>query len=136
MGKRTWGIIGLVVAVVAAVLAAAYLTGFIIVGDPFSGLWNTEGADTKFKTTGYLIKRTDEGYAFTALVGGEVKGWHPLEQDRRTLSGEWGGERYTFTCQPWSGHLAWSWWERRAPRVRGMVLKKVTGSTSIPVPVN
>ena len=136
MSKRTWGIVGLVAAVVVAVLAAAYLTGFIIVGDPFSGLWNTDGAHTKWKTTGSLIKLTDDGYVFTALVGGKVNGWHPLEQHRRTLSGEWGGERFIFTYQPWSGHLVWMYWDHGNLVVPGMSLKKVTGGTSVPAQTN
>jgi hypothetical protein len=136
VGKRAWIVVGVVAAVIVASLAAVYLTGLIIVGDPFSGLWNTDGADTEYKTTGSLIKHTDDGYVFTALVGGEVNGWHPLEQDRRTLSGEWNGERFIFTYQPWSGHLVWTYWDHDTLRVRGMVLKKVTSDTSVPTQVD
>jgi hypothetical protein len=128
VGKRAWIVVGVVAAIVVGSLAAIYLTGLVIVGDPDSGVWNVEG---KPAHTGYLIKQTDDGYVFTALVGGEVVGWHSLQRDGRTLAGEWGSERMTFEYQPWSGHLVWTSWDhgRLGPH---SPLRKATNDTSVP----
>ena len=128
MSRRAWILVGLVAAVVVGGLAAAYLSGVIIVGDPFSGVWNMQGRPLD---TGALIKHTDDGYVFTALVGGKAVGWHPLRRDRRTLIGEWDAERYTFEYQPWTGHLVSIYRSRGGREIGPLVLKKATGDTSL-----
>jgi hypothetical protein len=133
MGRRGWIIVGVVAAVAVASLAAAYLTGLVIVGDPYSGVWNVEA---KPADTGSLIKQTDDGYVFTALVGGKVMGWHPLHRDGRTLFGEWNRERYVFEYQPWSGHLVWTYRDHGILRVDGMPLKKAADSSAVPQRTN
>jgi hypothetical protein len=129
VSKRGWIIGGVAAAVVGCALAAVYLTGLVIIGDPYSGVWNVEA---KPADTGSLIRQTDDGYVFTALVGGKVMGWHPLRRDGRTLVGEWDSERHVFEYQPWNGRLVWTHWDHDTLRVDGMPLKKATDSTSVP----
>jgi hypothetical protein len=137
MSRRAWVIVGVVAAVVVGSLAAVYLTGLIIVGDPYSGVWNVEGRWTSAGPNGgYLIKRTDDGYVFTALVGDELVGWRPLQQDGRTLTGEWDGTRFIFKYQPWTGHLVWTYWEHDILRVPSLPLRKATDDTSVPKQVD
>jgi hypothetical protein len=133
VSKRAWIVVGVVAAVVVASLAAVYLTGLVIVGDPYSGVWNVEG---KPAHTGSLIKRTDEGYVFSALIGGEANGWQPLQRHGRTLEFENPeGHRVTFEYQPWTGHLVWTNWDR--DQLRGhLTLRKATDDTSVPKPVD
>ena len=129
MTKRAWIIVGVVAAVVVCSLAAVYLTGLVIVGDPYSGVWNVEG---KPPHTGSLIKRTDEGYVFTALVGGEPVGWHPLQRDGRTLEGEYpDAQRVAFEYQPWAGRLVWTNWDHGTLRGH-LTLRKATDDTTVP----
>ena len=137
MKKRAWVIVGVVAAVVIGALAAVYLTGLVIVGDPFSGLWNTSGQPVGAKGgSGYLIKRADDGYVVTALAGTHVQGWRPLQRHGRTLDGSWYGEEMAFEYQPWSGHLVWKYWEHGKQLGPGMTLKRATSSTSIPAQTN
>jgi hypothetical protein len=127
--KRAWIIVGVVAAVVVCSLAAVYLTGLVIVGDPYSGVWNVEG---KPPHTGSLIKRTDEGYVFTALVGGEAVGWHRLQRDGRTLEGEYpDAQRVAFEYQPWTGRLVWTNWDHGTLRGH-LTLRKATDDTTVP----
>ncbi len=133
MGTRAWIVVGVVAAVIVASLAAVYLTGLIIVGDPYSGVWNVEGKPTH---TGSLIKRTDEGYVFSALIGGKDNGWQPLQRHGRTLEFENPeGHKVTFEYQPWTGHLIWTNWDRGKLRGR-LTLRKATDDTSVPKPVD
>ena len=133
MSRRVWIIVGVVAAVVVASPAAVYLTGLVIVGDPYSGVWNVEGTPAH---TGSLIKQTDDGYLFTALVGGEAVGWHPLQREGRTLEGEYPeAQRVTFEYQPWSGRLVWTNWDHGTLRGH-LTLRKATDDTSVPKPVD
>jgi hypothetical protein len=133
VSKRAWIIVGVVTAGVVASLAAVYLTGLVIVGDPYSGVWNVEG---KPEHTGSLIKQADGGYLFTALVGGEAVGWHPLQRNGRTLEGEYPeAHRVTFEYQPWSGRLVWTNWDHGTLRGH-LTLKKATDDTSVPKPAD
>ena len=131
-----------IVTAVVAVLAAAYLTGFIIIlGDPFSGVWNTDPAatlspagtwiaDGPNASSGVVIKRTSSGYVYTMVAGTTTNGWHPLERDGRVLDSKASGA--TFEYQPWSGHLVFTDQPPHTRRLGPLVLKKVTDSTSIP----
>lgn len=134
MSRRARAIVGVVAAGVVAALAAAYLTGFIIVGDPYSGVWNVEG---QWNATGFnggsLIKQTDSGYVFTYVQGTKEMGWHPLQRHGRSLEGEYGdAQRVIFEYQPWTGHLVWTWHDHGLLRVPRLPLKKATDSTSVP----
>jgi hypothetical protein len=123
-------------AVVIGALAVVYMTGLVIVGDPFSGLWNTTGQPVGAQGgSGYLIKQTDDGYAVTALAGTHVQGWRPLQRDGRTLHGKWYGEEMTFAYQPWSSHVAFTFRDHGKILAR-MTFKKATDSTVVPAEVN
>lgn len=136
MSKRVWVIAGVVVAVVVCSLAVVYLTGLVIVGDPFSGLWNTSGQPVRGeKGGGYLVKRTDDGYAVTALAGTHVQGWRSLQRDGRTLHGEWYGEEMTFAYQPWSGHATFTFRDH-GKVLAHVTLKKAPDSTAVPSEVD
>jgi len=131
-----------IVTAVVAVLAAAYLTGSIIIlGDPFSGVWNTDPAatlspagtwiaDGPNASSGVVIKRTSSGYVYTMVAGTTTNGWHPLERHGRVLDSKASGA--TFEYQPWSGHLVFTDQPPHTRRLGPLVLKKVTDSTSIP----
>lgn len=146
MRRRAWIMVGVATAVVLAAAAAAYLTGFIIVGDPFSGVWNTDaaatlGPDGEWKTTGELsggslIKRTSSGYVFTMVWGAKARGWHPLRRHGRRLEAEYDDQRITFEYQPWSGHLLWTYYDHGILRADAVALEKVTDSTSVPPQTN
>jgi hypothetical protein len=137
MGKRAWIIVGAVSLAVAATLAAAYLTGSIVIGDPFSGVWNYRGTwSSDGQDTGSLIKQTENGYVFTQVLADKAQGWLPLQRDGRTLTAQWDDERFTFEYQPWNGRLVWKAWHHGRVEVPGMPLRKVTGSTSLPVATN
>jgi hypothetical protein len=129
MKKRAWIIVGVVAAVVVVALAAVYLSGVVIVGDPFSGMWNTAGKPVGAQGgSGYLIKRTDDGYVFAAQAGTNRQGWRHLQRHGRTLDATWYGEEFTFAYQPWSGHLAYTY--RDHGILIHMTLKKAPGSTT------
>jgi len=125
-----------IVTAVVAALAAAYLTGFIIIiGDPFSGVWNTDPAGTWIAdgpnaSSGVVIKRASSGYVYTMVAGTTTNGWHPLERHGRVLDSKARGA--TFEYQPWSGHLVFTSQPPHTRRLGPLVLKKVTDSTSIP----
>ena len=132
MKKRAWVIVGVVTAVVIGALAATYLTGLVVVGDPFSGLWNRGGQRLGAEGgSGYLIKQTDDGYVFTAVAGTNLGGWQPLQHHGRTLESKWGGEEFTFEYRPWSGHLAFTYREQPGIVVH-MTFKKAPDSTVVP----
>jgi hypothetical protein len=131
MKKRAWVIVGVVAAVVIGALAATYLTGLVVVGDPFSGLWNRGGQPVGVEGgSGYLIKQTDDGYVFTAVAGTSPGGWRQLQRHGRTLDGKWGREEFTFEYQPWNGHLAYTYREQPSIVVH-MALKKAPNSTAV-----
>jgi hypothetical protein len=142
MKRRGVVVLVVIVTAVVAVLAAAYLTGFIIIlGDPFSGVWNTDPAatlspagtwiaDGPNASSGVVIKRTSSGYVYTMVAGTTTNGWHPLERDGRVLDSKASGA--TFEYQPWSGHLVFTDQPPHTRRLGPLVLKKVTDSTSIP----
>jgi hypothetical protein len=142
MKRRGVVVLVVIVTAVVAVLAAAYLTGFIIIlGDPFSGVWNTDPAatlspagtwiaDGPNASSGVVIKRTSSGYVYTMVAGTTTNGWHPLERHGRVLDSKASGA--TFEYQPWSGHLVFTDQPPHTRRLGPLVLKKVTDSTSIP----
>jgi hypothetical protein len=129
MKKRVWIIAGVVAAVVVGALAVVYLTGLVIVGDPYSGLWNTTGQQVGAQgTSGYLIKRTDDGYVFTAVAGTNENGWRPLQRHGRTLDAKSYGEEFSFAYQPWNGHLAYTYLDHGI--VVRLTLKKAPDSSA------
>jgi hypothetical protein len=133
VSKRTWIALGVLAAVVVGALAVVLLSGVVVLGDPFTGLWNAGGSLTdKGPNGGYVIKHTADGYEVTGVVGEHVQGWRPLKRDGRTLVGDWGYERMTFEYQPWNRHLIFSAWNHGTVEVPGMALMKATSSTSIP----
>ena len=101
----------IVVATAVAAVAAAYLTGLIIIGDPFSGTWRLDPKDA----SGVVIKRTDDGYFFASDNGHTSTGWLSAKRKGRILDsslrvmddGQFTGVtvRTTFEYQPWNGHL-------------------------------
>jgi hypothetical protein len=141
MRRRRTVVVVVIVAAVVAASAAAYLTGIIIIGDPLSGVWNTEPAatlspggtwrtDGPNPSSGVLIRRTGSGYAFTGVMGTLTSGWHPLERHGRVLEYKAKSWRATFAYHPWSGHLVFD--DNQGGIRLHLVLKKVTDSTSIP----
>jgi hypothetical protein len=151
--RRTFAVIVVVaVAAVVAGLTAAYLIGFTVVGDPFSGAWNTDPektwgpagtwrTDMANPSSGLIIKRTSSGYVCTSVVGTHNSGWDPATRHGRTLEAQVKtidengtvvvGGRQTFEYQPWSGHLVFTDYQGDR-RTAHLVLKKVADSTSIP----
>jgi hypothetical protein len=101
----------IVVAAALAAFAAAYLTGLIIVGDPFSGTWRLDPKDAY----GVVIKRTGDGYFFAVDNGETSTGWLSAKRKGRVLDsrlrlmdhGQPAGMtvRSTFEYQPWNAHL-------------------------------
>jgi hypothetical protein len=136
MSKRGWVVLAVLAAVMVGALAAVFLSGVVILGDPFTGLWNSGGKLTdKGPNGGYLIKHTADGYEVSEVVGKDVlQGPLPLKRDGRKLVGEWGGGvRQTFVYQPWNGHLILSDWVHGHPDVPPVLtLRKATSSTSVP----
>jgi hypothetical protein len=59
-------VVEVIVAAVVAASAAAYLTGFIIIGDPFSGTWRLNPDDPNYAV---VIKQTRAGYYFAVANG-------------------------------------------------------------------
>ncbi|MFA4965705.1 MAG: hypothetical protein WC709_08745 [Thermoleophilia bacterium] len=131
MSKRTLIRVGLTGAVVVALLVAVYLSGLISDGDPFTGVWNVEG---KPPDTGSLIRRTDDGYVYIALVAGNAVAWCRLERRGRTLVGETGDDhRVSFEYQPSNGHLVlWQW--IRGIRIGPLELRKAADGSSVVLP--
>lgn len=128
-----------IVAAVMVAMAAAYLTGFITIGDPFSGVWSTDPAATLSpagtwtnESSGLLIKRTGTGYVFTSVIGmTHSTGWKPLKRHGWVLEYKTKSESFKFEYQPWTGHLV-SADVYDIGRHIVLVLRKVTDSTSIP----
>jgi len=145
MNRRARVIGGAAAAVILVALAAAYLTGFLLIGDPLSGTWNTNpeaalGAEGTWKadgpdpSSGIIIKRTSSGYVFAGVVGTILRGWYPLERHGRVLDSKAKSWRVTFEYQPWSGHLVST--DQQGGHQIVLVLKKVTDSTSVPPKIN
>ena len=145
MSRRAWVVVGAVAAVILAASAAAYLTGFVIIGDPFSGVWSTDPAaalspegtwiaEGPNASSGLLIKQTSSGYVYTGLLGTTmITGWQPLERHGRVLDNK--VRRFSAEYQPWSGHLVVT--DGSGGRVIGpLILRKVTDSTSVPSQTN
>src|SRR5512147_1159322 len=112
MKRRRRVVVMVVVAAVVAGLGAAYLTGFIVIGDRFAGTWSAGNPDAKL-----VIRHTDKGYSSTNVLGGQYSdGWWPLKRTGRNTLGYEGrvwedGKptrqviRFRFVFQPWSRHL-------------------------------
>lgn len=143
MSRRAWIIVEVAAVVVLIAVATAYLTGFIIVGDPFSGVWSTDtvvtlGADGERKTAeklsgGAIIKRTSSGYVFTiGFSGAKDLGWHPLERHGRRLEAQYDNQRVTFEYRPWNRYLLWTWYDHGVLRTAGLKLEKVADADSVP----
>ncbi len=136
MSKRTWIVLGVLAAVLVGALAAVFLSGVVVRGDPFTGLWNSGGKLTdKGPNGGYLIKHTADGYEVSEVVGKDVlQGPLPLKRDGRHARRRVGRRpARTFVYQPWNGRLILSAWIHGRPDVPPVLtLRKATSSTSIP----
>jgi len=133
MSRRSAVVISVLVGVVAIAFGMAYLTGAIILGDPFTGVWNARGTWARAGDSGAVIRRTSNGYVYTTITGVKPsEGWQPLQREGRRLVGEGNGGQTVFEYQPWTGHLVFIRREHGILIVRGMTLKRVTSSTQIP----
>lgn len=125
---------------VLACLSAAWLAGFIGIGEPCAGTWKVPGGDVPGN---FVIRHTDAGYGFAVLIGAFTNRWFPLKHDRNTLTfvgrvqpnGQTTEEvvGWRFVFQPWSGHLI----EEDlppSPDDPAVALDKVSNDTILPTP--
>ena len=115
--------VGSIVCLGLVALIAAYMTGFISIGDPFPGTWDS--GDGKI-----VIRHTDEGYSYSLVYGRHSSGWSSARRTRNTLTSVRLGRlvRVTLVFQPWSRHLL----VREYSSGGTAVLHKVSGDTTIP----